>query len=50
MKKFLTFLCLLFPLSAVANIDSTLIRENSIQARINNVGTKILNSNKFEYK
>ena len=48
MKKFLVFLCLIFPLSALANADSALIRENSIQTRINNVGTKILNSNKFE--
>ena len=48
MKKFIIFLCLFLPLSVFANADSALIRENSIQTRINNIGNKILNSNKFE--
>ena len=48
MKKFIIFLCLFLPLSVFANADSALISENSIQTRINNIGNKILNSNKFE--
>ena len=49
MNKILPLLfCFLIPLSAFANIDSALIRENSIQSMINNVGNKILNSNMFE--
>ena len=48
MKKFLLLLCLCYTSTVFANVDSALIRENSIQTRINNVGNKILNSNMFE--
>ena len=48
MKKILLLFCLCYTTAVFANVDSALIRENSIQARINNVGNKILNSNMFE--
>ena len=46
MKKILvlTILCL-FSLNIVEANESKLEKENSIQTRINNIGTKILNSN-----
>lgn len=48
MKKIILFtvLSLLFP--AFAADDSELIRQNSIQSRIDKVGTDILNANKIE--
>lgn len=38
----------MFSSSVFAVDDSNLLKENAIQTRINNVGTKILNSNKLE--
>ena len=48
MKKFLVLLFLILFSPVFASQDDDLIRENQIQARINNVGEKILNANKFE--
>lgn len=49
MKKIiLTTLALLLTSPIFALDESTIIQENSINTRINNVGTKILNSNKIE--
>lgn len=49
MKKILFLaLAIIFSASAYANIDTQLEKENKIQARINNIGMKILNSNKLE--
>ena len=49
MKKFLTLVCFMLLLNPVfATEDETLIEENSIYTRINNIGTKILNANKIE--
>ncbi len=49
MKKIvLLILSLCFSSMVFAVEDKTLIEENSIQTRINNIGTKILNSNKLE--
>ena len=47
-KTLLLLICVLFQLSTFANVESTLIKENSIQTRINSVGNKILNSNMFD--
>lgn len=50
MKKYLYLLIALFLTLSIANAsdESNLIKENQIQTQINNVGMKILNSNKFE--
>ena len=49
MKKILFLLLMLFASTSVYAVsDEDLQKENSIQARINNVGMKILNSNKFK--
>ena len=49
MKKFLWIALLLIYSSAVFAVDDVVLSEqNTIQSRINNVGTKILNSNKLE--
>lgn len=49
MKKFLFLtLCLLFSGAVFAMDESQLIKDNSIQTRINNVGIKLLNSNQFD--
>ena len=49
MKKFLILVCsILFATTVFASQDAKLIEENQIQTRINNVGAKILNANKFE--
>lgn len=48
MKKFLVLLMLFFTSSVLASQDAKLESDNKIQSRINNVGTKILNSNKLE--
>ena len=49
MKKFLFLLLVLFCSNSVYAIsDKDLQKENAIQARINNIGMKILNSNKLE--
>lgn len=49
MKKLIFIVLTFFFSTSVFAIDNTqLIEENSIQTRINNIGTKILNSNKFE--
>lgn len=49
MKKILLLIySLFFILPVFANNESTLIEENSIYTQINNIGTKILNSNKIE--
>lgn len=49
MKKFFCLLAAFCVLSsAYAITDEILINENSIQAKINNVGSKILNSNKLD--
>lgn len=49
MKKiFLIIFALTFSTAVFANSESELVKENAIQTRINNIGTKILNSNKFE--
>lgn len=48
-KRFLFLvLTLLFSRNAFAIDNSQLVEENNIQTRINNIGTKVLNSNKFE--
>ena len=48
-KVFVLFFGLLyFALSANAVEEAELIKENTIQTRINTVGTKILNSNKLQ--
>lgn len=49
MKKTLVLLVvMLFSASVFASFDEKLLKENEIQTRINNVGVKILNSNKLE--
>lgn len=49
MKKVLFILLLMLISSSVFAMDeSKLIENNTIQSRINNIGTKILNSNKLE--
>lgn len=49
MKKTLVLLVvMLFSTSVFASFDEKLLKENEIQTRINNVGVKILNSNKLE--
>ena len=49
MKKILFLVCsLMFSTFVFASQDTKLVEENQIQTRINNVGAKILNSNKFE--
>lgn len=49
MKKILVLMCaLLFSVQVYALDEAKLVQENSIQTRINNIGTKILNSNQFE--
>lgn len=49
MKKILCIMSLiLFSSGVFASQDNILIKENQIQKRINNVGVKILNSNKLE--
>jgi len=52
LKKFilLFILLFLFPIYTFAMDESTLIQEQSIQQRIDNIGFKILNSNKIEYR
>ena len=49
MKKFviLVLTAIIFPSVIYAN-EAKLVEDNKIQTRINNIGTKILNSNKFE--
>ena len=49
MKKILTLICFILLLApALAMEETDIIEENSIYTRINNIGTKILNSNKIE--
>ena len=49
MKKVLSLVLLfIFSHSAYALDDAQLVQQNTIQTRINTVGAKILNSNKFE--
>lgn len=50
MKKFIiTFLCLFFAaLSSFAVTDEEILKEQSIQNRINGIGTQILNANKID--
>lgn len=49
MRKFILSIIVMLVANAVFAIDdSQLIKENEIQSRINNVGMKLLNSNKFE--
>lgn len=51
MKKILFILLMMVLSSSVFALDEEqLLRENSIQARINNIGTNLLNSNKFEQR
>lgn len=49
-KILLLALALIFSSATFASNDLDLVRENQIQARINHVGTKILNANKFEQR
>lgn len=48
MKRFLIIFTALLSTSVFAADESTLIEQNSINSRINKVGTKILNANKIE--
>lgn len=48
MKRFLTVIVALFCTSVYAADESTLIEQNTINCRINRVGTKILNANQIE--
>ena len=51
MKKILLSLLMLsFSMAVYAIGDEQLATENKIQARINNVGTQILNSNQFSFQ
>ncbi len=49
-RVILSFLMLSLSLSAYAINEEQLEAENKIQARINNIGTQILNSNQFEQR
>lgn len=49
-KILLLALALIFSSATFASNDLDLVRENQIQVRINHVGTKILNANKFEQR
>ena len=48
MKKFIFILAMLLPLQVLAVDESFIQKENSIQKKIDEVGFKILNSNKIE--
>ena len=48
MKRFLTVIVALFCTSVFAADESNLIEQNTINCRINKVGTKILNANQIE--
>lgn len=49
MRKFILSIIVMLVANTVFAIDdSQLVKENEIQSRINNVGMKLLNSNKFE--
>ena len=47
-KGFILVFSLMLFLPVFASQDEILTKENQIQTRINNVGAKILNANKFE--
>ena len=49
-KILLLALALIFSSATFAMNDNILIKENQIQSRINHVGAKILNANKFEQR
>lgn len=49
-KILLLALALIFSSATFASNDNILIKENQIQSRINHVGAKILNANKFEQR
>lgn len=48
MKKFGILFLFLFAVLPVLAVESKLVEENTIQTRINTVGTKLLNANKIE--